>query len=108
MSPYMFVESRDPFESRSFAMRCELAASLAREGAAVTVFLVENAVFAARDRAPIAELAMLKKSGATVMADALALRERGIDAHDISIHVQSTGLDALVARLADGAKALWS
>jgi hypothetical protein len=67
MSQYLFVEWRDRFESRSFSMRCELAAGLAREGAAVTVFLVENAVLGTRDFAPAAELAMLTESGATVM-----------------------------------------
>src|SRR5262245_45993940 len=78
MSNYLLIESRDPFESKSFAQRCELALTLLGEDTGVTVFLVENAVLGARAGAKANGLEKLAKAGVRLFADEFALRERGI------------------------------
>jgi sulfur relay (sulfurtransferase) complex TusBCD TusD component (DsrE family) len=106
MSTYLLVESRDPFESRCFSQRCELALTLLTESSAVTVFLVENAVLGARAGAKAPGLEKLAKAGVRLLADEFALRERGITA--LAPNVSSVGLDALIGELASGAKTLWN
>jgi sulfur relay (sulfurtransferase) complex TusBCD TusD component (DsrE family) len=108
MPRYLLIESRDPFESRSFRQRCELAAALASGGSEVTVFLVENAVLAARAAADARDLHELGRRGVTLLADEFALRERGITTAQLSRDVRPAGLDALVAELGTGARAIWN
>ena len=108
MSKYLLIESRDPFDSRSFQKHCELAASLAKGGAEVTVFLVENAVLAARAAADARDLHELGRRGVTLLADEFALRERGITAAQLSHDVRPAALTALVAELGNGTKAIWN
>jgi sulfur relay (sulfurtransferase) complex TusBCD TusD component (DsrE family) len=107
MADYLLIESRDPFESRGFAQRCELALALRADGAGVTLFLVENGVFAARQAAKLRELEKLAKAGVHVCADEFALRERGVGGNELAPTVESAPLEALVGSLASGAKALW-
>ena len=106
MPGYLLIESRDPFESKSFSQRCDLALTLMGQNAGVTVFLVENAVLGARAGAKSRELEKLAKAGVRLMADDFSLRERGI--RDLVPHVMSVGLDTVVGELAGGAKALWN
>jgi sulfur relay (sulfurtransferase) complex TusBCD TusD component (DsrE family) len=106
MTGYLLVESRDPFESKGFSQRCELALTLLTEGGDVTVFLVENAVLGARAGAKTPGLEKLAKAGVRVLADEFALRERGIT--DIAPSVASTGIDTLVGELTRGTKTLWN
>jgi sulfur relay (sulfurtransferase) complex TusBCD TusD component (DsrE family) len=54
---YLIIESRDPLESNDVAHCYGLAAGLARQGAAVTLFLVQNGIFPARRSASTAALA---------------------------------------------------
>ncbi len=106
MPGYLLIESRDPFEAKGFSQRCELALTLIGEDTPVTVFLVENGVLAARAEARAREFEMLSKAGVKVLADEFALRERGI--RHTAPHVTPVGLDTLVGKLADGAKAMWN
>jgi hypothetical protein len=105
---YVLIESRDPFESTAFDSVCEIGLSLVREGAQVTVFLVENGVFAARQTARIAGLRELTEAGAIVLADDFSMRERGIAENDLSGDVRRASLDELVTMLANGARAMWN
>lgn len=108
MSRYVLVESRDPFESRTFSRRCELAIALRSDGAPVTVFLVENAVLAARAAANVAELPKMAAAGISVLVDEFALRERGVDGSELASAARPAGLEKLVEALAAGAKAVWN
>ena len=108
MDSYLLIESRDPFESKAFGQRCELAIGLKSDGAPVTIFLVENAVLGARESARLGEIPKLAKAGVTLLADEFALRERGIGRDEVSAAVRPAGLEALVAQLATGAKSLWN
>ena len=106
MSGYLLIESRDPFESKCFSQRCDLALTLLGQNAGVTVFLVENAVLGARAGAKSRELERLAKAGVRLLADEFSLRERGI--RDLAPHVVSVDIDSVVGELAGGAKALWN
>jgi hypothetical protein len=48
MADYLLIESRDPFESNDVGYYCDLARGLVEAGNQVTLFLVQNAVLAAR------------------------------------------------------------
>jgi sulfur relay (sulfurtransferase) complex TusBCD TusD component (DsrE family) len=56
MAEYLLIESRDPFESNDVGYYYELACGLVEAGNQVTLFLVQNAVFAARPSAQAAQV----------------------------------------------------
>ena len=51
MTRYVFIESRDPFESRDTQFVEDTAIAVKERGHDVTVFLVQNGVLAARTSA---------------------------------------------------------
>jgi len=106
MKRFLIVESRDPFEAASFAARNGLHVALAGD-AEVTVFLVENAVLAARAAVAAIVLGGLRAAGVQVLADEFALQERGIAAGQLAAGVEAASLDRLVVELGRGAKAIW-
>ena len=57
MNHYLFIESRDPFESRDTRFVEETATALQQRGHQVTVFLVQNGVLASRQNARDGSLA---------------------------------------------------
>ena len=106
MSRYVFIESRDPFESRDTRFIEETAVEVKERGHEVTVFLVQNGVFAARTSAR--RLGRLADAGVTVLADDLSLRERGIKPDDLAPGIREAGIDVLVdAIVQENTKALW-
>ena len=48
MTGYLFIETRDPFESRDTQFDEETASAVKERGHEVTVFLVQNGVLASR------------------------------------------------------------
>jgi hypothetical protein len=78
VAKYLLIESRDPFEANDVGYYYELARGLADAGNEVTLFLVQNAVLAARPAAQVPQLHALIGSGLTVLADDFSLKERGI------------------------------
>ena len=62
MNRYLFIESRDPFESRDTQFVEETATALKQRGHDVTVFLVQNGVLAARQNGHENYLARLAES----------------------------------------------
>ena len=106
MASYVFIESRDPFESRDTKFVEETAIAVKERGHEVTVFLVQNGVLAAR--ASVRWLGRLAQAGVTLLADDLSLRERGITAGELAHGVRESGIDALVDALVQkNTKALW-
>jgi predicted peroxiredoxin len=106
MTRYVFIESRDPFESRDTEFLEETAVAVKQRGHDVTVFLVQNGVLAARES--VGRLGRLAKAGVTLLADDFSLRERGIRADELAPGIQESGIDALVDAIAQkNTKAIW-
>jgi len=106
MTRYIFIESRDPFESRDTRFVEETAIAVKERGHDVTVFLVQNGVLAARKN--VARLDHLAKAGVALLADDLSLRERGIKPDELAPGIQESGIDTLVAAIVQpNTKAIW-
>ena len=108
MANYVLVESRDPFESRDVPYYYDLAAQLAADGQNVTLFLVQNAVLAARSTVPDNPLTAVA-GNVTVIADEFSLRERGIGAGETIAAIDVAEIDKLVDLMLDepGTKVMW-
>jgi hypothetical protein len=107
MKRYLLIESRCALEVPESTLSYDLAARLARAGHPVTLFLVQNGVFAARPGAKGNALTHAAAAGVEVLADEFALRERGIRQERLAAPVRSAPLDMLVDRLAAGCTAIW-
>jgi predicted peroxiredoxin len=106
MSRYVFIESRDPFESRDTQFVEDTAITVRERGHEVTVFLVQNGVLASRKS--VLRLGRLAEAGVTLLADELSLRERGITSEELAPGVREAGIDLLVDTLVqENTKALW-
>jgi intracellular sulfur oxidation DsrE/DsrF family protein len=105
---YVFIETRDPFQTSGDGFVAETATALRRRGQAVAVFLVQNGVLAARAGARGSALGALAAAGVDVLADDFSLRERGIDARDMAAGVRESPIGALVVLIAQpNTKAVW-
>lgn len=107
MAKYLFIESRDRFDSNDVGFCHDLSRRLAQRGDDVTLYLVQNGVFSARPSVGADELSKLASSGVAVLADAFSLRERGMVETKLAPGVKPASLDVVIDRLAEGAKALW-
>lgn len=107
MANYVLIESRDPFEHRSFEEQMQLAKGLSDAGNDVTVFLVENGVLAARPSGASKALDALKGSGVKLLADEFSVRERGIRADKMASGVKAESVDFIVDAMAAGNKVIW-
>ena len=108
MSKYLFIESRDPFESRDIRFVEETAVALKRAGHEVTVFLVQNGVLATRSHAQNSYLSCLTRNGVNVLVDDFSLTERGIQPADLLPGIQPAQIESLVdALVQENTKAIW-
>jgi len=108
MTKYIFIESRDPFESRDTRFVEETAAALKQRGNQVTVFLVQNGVLACRRKADDPYLMRLVKAGVTLLADDFSLSERGNRSEDLVHGVRPANIEFLVEALVQiNTKAIW-
>ena len=108
MINYVFIESRDPFESRDSRFIVDTATALKENDNEVTVFLVQNGVLAARRNAILSHLPQLAKAGVTLLADDFSLKERGVLPTEINPAVRESTVEALVDLLVrDNTKAIW-
>ena len=105
MAGYLLIESRDPFESNDVGYYYGLARGLVEAGNQVTLFLVQNAVLAARPSAQAPQLQALIGSGIKVLADDFALKERGIT--KLLDGVEIAPIETVVNPLEAGHKTLW-
>jgi predicted peroxiredoxin len=107
-SQYVFIETRDPFESAGAGFVADTATALRERGRPVTVFLVQNGVLATRAGARGSQIGRMAEAGVTVLADEFSLRERGIEPGDLGGGVRQSSVDALVDLLiVPGTKAVW-
>ncbi len=106
MAKYLMIESRDPQEAGAVTEFTDLARDLQAAGNDVTLFLVQNGVFAARkgfQGSRVSQLGAVK-----VLADDFSLRQRGISDGEVVPGVREAGIGALVDLLAEpDVRALW-
>ena len=108
MSDYIFIETRDPFDSRDTQFLVVTAAALKGRGHDVTVFLVQNGVLAARRGARGSHLPELAEAGVRLLADDFSLAARGVGEPELLPGVRRAGIDSLVDFLArEGARVVW-
>ena len=107
MSQYLFIDSRDPFETSDSEFIVSTATALRQQGNEVTVFLVQNGVMAARRQARDRYLSAIASAGVRVLADEFSLRERGINDDELHPAIRISGVDAIVDMLASGTKTIW-
>lgn len=107
MAGYVLIAARDPWEGDESQRAFELAISLCEQRDAVTVYLTENGVLAARADAGERFLSPLIAAGVNVFADPFALQERGISRERLVRGVEPAPIEQLVELLARGGPALW-
>jgi len=108
MTTYVFIESRDPFESRDTQFMEQTAAALKQRGHEVTMFLVQNGVLASRRNARDSYLTRLTQVGVILLADDFSLAERGIQAAELHPGVRPSSIEILVdALVQSNTKAIW-
>ena len=107
MRPFVLIESRDPFEDGDGHWYRRLAADLRSSGGVASLFLVENAVFAARKGANVEFLDTLKGAAVEIRADEFALRERGIGADELAPGITAAPIAYIVDQMAAGASVMW-
>ena len=108
MTHYVFIESRDPFESRDTQFVEDTATALKQRGHEVTVFLVQNGVLASRRNIRDSALSRMAKAGVKLLADDFSLCERGIQSAELQPGLQATTIETLVAALVrENTKAVW-
>lgn len=108
MNHYLFIESRDPFESRDTRFVEETATALKQQGHEVTVFLVQNGVLSSRQNARDTSLARMAAAGISLRVDDFSLSERGIQPAELRPGIERSGIDQLVDDLVqENTRAIW-
>ena len=108
LSNYVFIESRDPFDSADTNFVSETAVALKKKGHTVTVFLVENGVLGARKQAARSQVPAVVESGVTVLADDFSLQKRGISMEECAPGLQSGSMAHLIELIVrENTKAVW-
>ena len=108
MSNYVFIESRDPFDSPDTNVVSETAVALKKKGHTVTVLLVQNGVNGARKLAGKSQVPAIVESGVIVLADNFSLQERGITMDECAPGLQAGTMDRLIDLIVqENTKAVW-
>ena len=108
LSNYVFIESRDPFDSPGTHSVSKAAVALRREGHTVTVFLVENGVLGARKQAEKSQVPAIVESGVTVLADDFSLQKRGISMEECAPGLRTGTMAHLIELIVkENTKAVW-
>lgn len=107
MAKYLFIESRDPFDSSDSEYFSELVQGISNRGNETTLFLVQNGVLPARKGSRHNDvISKLIKDNVKVLADGFSLRERAIS--NLLDGVDVLDMDRLVELLLEpGTKAIW-
>jgi predicted peroxiredoxin len=104
---YLLIESQGTFESTGATNFLALARDLARQGAKVELFLVQNGVMPARVGAKAGDLSAVLRAGIRVWADDFSLRERAVARADVLPGVVPGSISTVVDRMADGWNVIW-
>ncbi len=108
MAHYLLVESKSPLDGGQHAF--ELGKQLRGLQHNITVYLIQDAVFAARKRFEAGEklIAEAKAQNLTLLADGISLRQRGITKERLSEAVRVSNMDELVDLIMEKSdKVIW-
>lgn len=105
MAKYFLIESQSPFDSAEVKNNYQLASDLASKGNEVSLFLVENGVFAVRETAEINDFRKL--TNVNLFADDFSLRERGISPNELKSTIKVADIGIVVEAMAQGTKTMW-
>ncbi|MBI3456226.1 MAG: DsrE family protein [Candidatus Rokubacteria bacterium] len=108
MSRYVLIESKSPLDGGEYAF--DLAKQLREQRHDVTVYLVQDAVFAARRGFKRGEalLAEAKRHDLKLLADEVSLRQRGVAGERLSPDVRASSMGSLVDLLMEQSdKVIW-
>ncbi|MFQ5572507.1 MAG: DsrH/TusB family sulfur metabolism protein [Rhodothermales bacterium] len=108
MAQYLLVESKSPTDGGQYTF--ELAKQLRELRHNVTIYLIQDAVFAGRKRFEAGEklVAEAKAQNLTLLADEISLRQRGLTKDRLSEAVKVSTMDELVDLLMEKSdKAIW-
>jgi sulfur relay protein TusB/DsrH len=108
VSQYLLVETKGPLDGGAYAF--ELGKQLRELRHDVTIYLLQDAVFAARRNFKSGEalLATAEKSGVRVIADGVSARQRGIVGDRVAKSVSVADMDTLVDLLMERSdKTIW-
>jgi predicted peroxiredoxin len=108
MTNYIFIETRDPFDSADTRFVEETAAALRQRGNDVTIFLLQNGVFASRQNGRESTLSRMALAGVKILADDFSLCERGIQKGELAPGIELSSIETLVDSLMqENTKAIW-
>ncbi len=108
MARYVLVESKNPLDGGDYAF--QLGRQLRQLDHDVTIYMVQDAVFAGRRRFDAGEklVQQARQDGVHLLADEISLRQRGITGDRLSDAVRSSGMDELVDLMMERSdKAIW-
>jgi sulfur relay (sulfurtransferase) DsrF/TusC family protein len=107
MANYLFISSRDPYESSDSADLLDLVRDVKARNNSATLFLVQNGVLGVRQGARHSDcFQRLAQAGVAVLADSFSLRERAVA--KLADGVRVSNIDRLVDLLVEpGTKAIW-
>ena len=108
MSQYLLIESKSPVDGGAYSF--DLASQLRDLQHQVTIYLIQDAVFAARRRFQAGEklVSDAKTHNLTLLADEVSLRQRGISKERLSDAVRVSNMDELVDLVMEKSdKAIW-
>ena len=108
MSKYVLVETKGPLDGGSYAF--DLGKQLRAERHDVTIYLLQDGVFAARRNFKSGEQLIqdAERDGLTVLADAVSARQRGLVGDRVAKSVSVAEMDQLVDLLMERSdKAIW-
>ena len=108
MSRYVLIETKGPLDGGDWAF--ELGKQLRELRHDVTVYLLQDGVFAARRSFKTGEALIqgAEKSGFTVVADSVSCRQRGLIGDRVAKGVSAGDMDALLDLVMERSdKAIW-
>ncbi len=108
MAQYLLVESKGPLDGGEYTF--DVAKQLRQLNHNVTVYLVQDGVFAARKSFEAGQrlVADAKAQNLTLLADEVSLRQRGITKERLSEAVRVSNMGELVDLLMEKSdKAIW-
>jgi len=108
MAKYLLIETKGPLDGGDYSF--ELGRQLREQQHDVTIYLLQDAAFAARTSMPAGQRLLVdaKKHGLDLLADGVALRERGIGGGHVANDVRVSDINELVDLLMERSdKVIW-